>query len=178
MGGRAGELGTSIVVGRILNPPSPLVSVFKLSWLGFRFIAGICGFMNEGDDGSETRLEASEPANGGWIESPFMLRPRLGDGEVIGLSRVFGISLMLRVFIVDDKPPNVVAGNEFSGIRLIGESGEDDGEGSDNEDVSVVKVVVGDESADSEFCVEVLSLCRCRVSVVGIGRKCCCSCCA
>jgi hypothetical protein len=149
-------------------------------------MAGICGLINTGDDGSDTRLDESELANGGWIESPFMFLALLGDGEVIGLSRLLMLllllllllmlleSFMLRVFKVDDRPPKVVPGKEFKGIRLIGESGDDDGDGSDSEDVSVVRVVVGDESA--EFCVEVLSLCRCRVSV-GIGRKCCCSCC-
>lgn len=179
MGPRAGELGISIVVGRMPKPPNPFVSVFKLSWLGFRFMAGICGLMNTGDDGSDTRLEESELANGGWIESPFMFLALLGDGEVIGLSRlVFMLleSFMLRVFMVEERAPKVVPGKELKGIKLIGESGDDDGDGSDSEDVSVVKVVVGDESA--EFCVEVLSLCLCRVSAVGIGRNCCCcSCC-
>jgi hypothetical protein len=64
-------------------------------------------------------------------------------------------SSTLRVFMLDDKPPKVVAGNEFSGIKLTGESGDDEGDGSDSEDVSVVRV--GEESA--EFCVDVLSLC-------------------
>lgn len=63
------------------------------------------------------------------------------------------------------KPPKLVAGNELRGIKFTGESGEDDGDGSDNEDVSVVKVVVGEDSADSKLCVDVLSLCRCEGSV-------------
>lgn len=78
------------------------------------------------------------------------MRPRRGDGDVIGRSRLFA-SETLRVAI-DDNPPNEVAGKEFRGTRFIGESGEDDGEGSDSEEESVHEtVVVGDESADSEF---------------------------
>ena len=48
----------------------------------------------------------------------------------------------------------------FSGTRLTGESGDDDGEGSERGEESVVdKVVVGEESADSDIWVELLSLC-------------------
>jgi hypothetical protein len=44
------------------------------------------------------------------------------------------------------------------GIRFIGESGEDEGDASERGEESVVdKVVVGEESADSEVCVDVLS---------------------
>jgi hypothetical protein len=55
--------------------------------------------------------------------------------------------------MVFGSPPKLGEGNEFNGIRLTltGESGDEEGEGSDNEEVSVVKVVVGEESADSEF---------------------------
>ncbi len=46
-------------------------------------------------------------------------------------------------------------------MKLTGESGDEEGEGSDSDDESVHEaVVVGDESADSEFCVDVLSWCR------------------
>lgn len=62
IGGRAGELGTSSIVGRILRP---VESVFRLSWLGFLFIPGIFGLMNEGDEGSETKVEDKVPAKGG-----------------------------------------------------------------------------------------------------------------
>jgi hypothetical protein len=42
----------------------------------------------------------------------------------------------------------------------MGDSGEELGEGSDNEDESTVDiVVVGDESVESEVCVDVLSWC-------------------
>jgi hypothetical protein len=41
--------------------------------------------------------------------------------------------------------------NDDNGTRLIGDSGEELGEGSDNEDESTVDiVVVGDESVESE----------------------------
>ena len=43
---------------------------------------------------------------------------------------------------------------------VIGDSGEELGEGSDNEDESTVEiVVVGDESVESDACVDVLARC-------------------
>ena len=76
----------------------------------------------------------------------------------MGRSKLFA-SETLRAAI-DGSPPNEVAGKEFRGTRLTGESGDEDGEGSDNDEESVHEtVVVGDESADSEFCVDVLSWC-------------------
>ena len=90
----------------------------------------------------------------------------LGAGEVIGrcnepISAVFptgvGAGAGFR-FVAWD--PNVVAGKLFSGTKPTGESGEDEGDGSERGEESVVdRVVVGDESADSDICVEVLSLC-------------------
>lgn len=45
---------------------------------------------------------------------------------------------------------------------VTGDSGEEDGEGSVNEDESAVEiVVVGDESVDSDACVDVESRCLC-----------------
>jgi len=42
----------------------------------------------------------------------------------------------------------------------MGESGDEDGDGSERGEESVVeRVVVGDESVDSDICVEVLSWC-------------------
>lgn len=135
---------------------SPVESVRRLSWLGFRFIPGILGLMKTGDGGSDTRFEVSGLLKGGCIDKPFIFL-FLGDGEVIGLSRLLR-SFTDKLFsvdgkrpIVDDRPPKLVAGNEFRGIKLTGESGDDEGEGSESEEVSVVKVVVGEESADSEF---------------------------
>jgi hypothetical protein len=58
----------------------------------------------------------------------------------------------------EPSPPKVVAGKDERGIRLIGESGDDDGDGSDRGDESEVeRVVVGEESADSDVRVDVLS---------------------
>lgn len=50
--------------------------------------------------------------------------------------------------------------NDDSGMRVIGDSGDELGDGSDNDDESTVDiVVVGEESVESEACVEVLSRC-------------------
>lgn len=56
---------------------------------------------------------------------------------------------------------------------MTGESGEEEGDGSDSGEESVVdSVVVGEESADSDACVEVLSWCRCDGSVdMAVGRR-------
>lgn len=134
--------------------------VFRLSWLGFRFIAGIVGLMKEGEAGSDVSDDDDEvPASGGWIDSPFIFRARLGDGEVIGLSGD-GVSETVNAAAIADRPPNDVAGNDESGTRLMGESGDDEGDGSERGDESVVdSVVVGDESADSDAWVDVLSWC-------------------
>lgn len=52
---------------------------------------------------------------------------------------------------MDGKAPNVVDGNALRGTRLTGESGDEDGDGSEKDDESVHEtVVVGEESADSE----------------------------
>lgn len=50
MGGIAGDGGTSRFV-RVMRSE---VLVLRLSWLGFRFMAGILGLINDGDEGSET----------------------------------------------------------------------------------------------------------------------------
>jgi hypothetical protein len=47
--------------------------------------------------------------------------------------------------------PNVDPENEDKGTKVMGDSGEDEGEGSDSEDESTVDiVVVGDDSVESE----------------------------
>jgi hypothetical protein len=59
--------------------------------------------------------------------------------------------------------PNVAPGKEDSGRSgrsVMGDSGDELGDGSDNEDESTVDmVVVGEESVESDACVEVLGLC-------------------
>ena len=54
--------------------------------------------------------------------------------------------------------PNVDPENEESGTKVMGDSGEELGDGSDREEESTVEiVVVGEESVESEACVDVLS---------------------
>lgn len=139
------------------RPANSLEFVFKLRLLGFLFIAGIFGFMNEGEDGSDACVDDEvEFAKGGWMERPFMFLRR-GAGDVIGRTRRGADSETVRLAI-DGRAPKLVPGNALSGTRLTGESGEEEGDGSEREDESVHEtVVVGDESADSEACVEVLS---------------------
>lgn len=100
------------------------------------------------------------------MDSPFMFRGLLGEGEVMGRAKptelpacsVEGLGLL-------ECMPKDVAGKLFSGIRLTGESGDDEGDGSDRGEESVVdRVVVGEESADSDICVELLSWCWCAGS--------------
>jgi hypothetical protein len=55
------------------------------------------------------------------------------------------------------RPPKDVAPNEDRGMRFIGESGDEDGEGSDSEEESVHEAsVIGEDSADSVMCDEAL----------------------
>lgn len=90
------------------------------------------------------------------MERPFMFL-RLGAGDVMGRIKRGACSETVRL-AMEGKAPKVVPGNALRGTRLIGESGEEEGEGSESDEESVHDtVVVGDESADSEFWVEVLS---------------------
>jgi hypothetical protein len=93
--------------------------------------------MKDGDAGSIRGMgAAADVPKAGCRERPFRFRGFLGEGEVIGLKTGFtseGFDAMV------------------NGMRWTGESGDDDGDGSVSGDESVVeKVVVGDESADSE----------------------------
>lgn len=59
--------------------------------------------------------------------------------------------------------PNVDLENEDNGTNVTGDSGEELGDGSDNDAESTVDiVVVGDESVESDACVDVLSRCWCE----------------
>jgi hypothetical protein len=146
IGGIDGDVGISRVVRLMMRSD---VLVLRLSWLGFLFMAGILGLINEGDEGSDTRVVDME-VNGGWIERPFIFFGLLGAGDVIGLSMSF-VSEELSVAIVD-RPPNDVAANELSGRRVTGESGDEEGEGSERDEESVHDmVVVGEDSADSDL---------------------------
>jgi hypothetical protein len=126
------------------------VLVLRLSWLGFRFIAGIVGLMKEhaGEDGSD-RTDEERELKGGWIDNPFMFFGRRGAGDVIGLSGV--ASDTPRFAIPPDNEPKGAGPNDDSGIsEIIGESGEEEGEASERSDESVHdNVVVGEDSTDS-----------------------------
>lgn len=81
-----------------------------------------------------------------------MFLGRRGEGDVIGRPKLV-VSAADMVFIEDNgpRPPKDVAGKEFRGIKLTGESGDDEGDGSDSGEQSLVEsVVVGEDSADSD----------------------------
>lgn len=159
--GIEGLCGTSMV-GR---PARSLEFVFRLRLLGFLFMAGIFGLMNDGEEGSDgCDEEAAEAAKGGCIERPFMFL-RLGAGDVIGrISRGPG-SETVRLAI-DGMAPKLVPGNALRGTKLTGESGDEEGEGSESDEESVHDtVVVGDESADSDACVDDAPSCRWFVAI-------------
>lgn len=62
LGSIEGLCGTS----RVGRPARSLEFVLRLRLLGFLFIAGIFGFMNDGEEGSDTSVEeAVEATNGG-----------------------------------------------------------------------------------------------------------------
>jgi hypothetical protein len=143
MGGNAGDWGTSNVV-RVIRSE---VLVLRLSWLGFLRIEGTTGLMKAGDAGSLTSADESE-LKGGWIERPFIFFALRGPGEVMGRA---GAESETVKPAMPGSPPNEVALNEDSGTRLMGESGDDEGDGSDIEQESVHEaVVVGEDSADSD----------------------------
>jgi len=77
-----------------------------------------------------------------------------GDGDVIGRSSLRGNRGGLPLTIFRDwneSRPNVDPEKDESGTKVIGDSGEELGDGSDNDDESMVDiVVVGEESVESE----------------------------
>ena len=114
--------------------------------------------MKDGDEGPEA-----------WNPSILELRLRarllgflgfLGCGEVIGRSsasdgRMGSISATCR--FLKDSMPNDDPENEESGRSVMGDSGEELGEGSEREEESMVEmVVVGEDSVESDACVDVL----------------------
>lgn len=136
--------------------------VLRLSKLGFLRPASGGGLINEGDDGSDA------PEFSGLV---LRLSARLfrflnlrGPGDVMGLpsfrgKRIKGVSVIFKLW--KESRPNEEPGNEDKGTNVTGDSGEELGDGSDdNEEESTVDiVVVGDESVESEACVDVLSRC-------------------
>jgi len=101
-----------------------------------------------------------------------MFLGRRGAGEVIGLAGVASDTVRLAM---PDNAPKGVGAKFVRGIRVTGESGDEEGELSDKSEESVHDtVVVGDDSTDSVACVDVLSLCLCDESAVkAVGRKSC-----
>jgi hypothetical protein len=85
-----------------------------------------------------------------------------GEGEVIGRSSLSGdLGLLSPIFkLWKASNPKLDPVKDDRGTRVMGDSGEELGEGSDNEDESTVDiVVVGEESVESDVCVDVLSQC-------------------
>jgi hypothetical protein len=122
-------------------------------------MAGMTGLMkeDEGEEGSDVTDEESE-LKGGCIERPFMFLGRRGAGEVMGRSMVAGSDTVNPA--MPDRPAKEEGAKLESGMMFTGESGDDEGDGSERSDESVQDtVVVGDDSADSVAWVEVLSLC-------------------
>lgn len=112
MGGIAGDGGTGGSVEFRRPPIRSDVLVLRLSRLGLRFMEGMTGLIKEGEVGSDGNVgsdgggiaiefvadEAAEEASkGGWIERPFILRGRRGEGEVMGRSMVAVVAEMALV---------------------------------------------------------------------------------
>jgi hypothetical protein len=96
-----GDLGTS----KVVFSKSELF-VFKLNWLGFRFIAGIWGLIKDGELGSIGGAAAAvEDENTGWMERPFRFRGFLGEGEVMGRERGFNSGTVEFKVVVITLPP-------------------------------------------------------------------------
>lgn len=157
MVGTDGEPGASTFSEMLFAAP-----VFKLNKLGFRLPFNVGGLIKDGDAGSE-------PCKLSTLEFKFNARlfgflAFRGDGDVIGRSSLKGnrkgfVSAILRVE-KESRAPKVVPEKEDNGTSVIGDSGDELGDGSDKEEESMVDiVVVGDESVESEAWVEVLSRC-------------------
>lgn len=141
---------------------APVLRVRRLAFL-LPFSVFIGGLMNDGDgeDGADN-----------WNASVLGVRFNAkllgflalrGDGEVMGRSwfrgtRIVLLSSMLRLWNLSK--PNVEPPNDERGTSVTGDSGDELGEGSESEDESTVDiVVVGEESVESDVCVDVLSRC-------------------
>ena len=118
--------------------------------------------MKEGDDGSEDN--GSESCRRFSARLLRFLDFR-GPGDVMGRSSCSGVCLGVLSAIFkpwNESRPNVVPEKEDKGTTVVvmGDEGEELGEGSVIEDESTVEmVVVGEESVESEFWVDVLSRC-------------------
>jgi hypothetical protein len=142
--------------------PAKFDDVCRLRVLGFFLGFGSGGLTKAiGDAGAETWTSgSSEPS---FSARPFALRGFRGEGEVMGRSkesRRMGLSDMVRSS--REWIPKPLEEKEERGRMMTGDSGEELGDGSVSADESAVDiVVVGEESVDSEACVDVLSRCLC-----------------
>lgn len=157
--------------------PRPGVEIMSPSLLDFRF-GGLGGTINEGDAGAEigcedSTTEAVEMASLGscapglvdvdmFRERFFMFRTFLpGDSGRVRPGRVrseLGGGSIPPFW--GDWPVDLKDRKDVGGVIETADSGDELGEGSvTDEESSVEIVVVGDESVDSEFTVEVLSRC-------------------
>lgn len=158
--GTDGDRGISMVV----RAAGSVDLVLRLRRLGFLFMPGMTGLMkdDDGEEGSDVTDEESE-LKGAWIESPFMFLGRRGAGEVMGRSNVVGSETVSPA--MPDRPAKDGGAKLESGMMFTGESGDDEGDGSERSDESAHDtVVVGDDSADSVVWVEVLLWCLCEAS--------------
>ena len=144
--------------------------VCRLRLLGFFLGFGSGGLTKAaGDAGADTCTSgSSEPS---FNARPFAFRGFRGEGEVMGRSkesRIIGLSDMVRSS--REWIPKPFDEKEDRGSMMTGDSGDELGDGSVRADESAVEiVVVGDESVDSEACVDVLSRCLCCSSGSGAG---------
>ena len=142
--------------------PAKFDDVWRLRVLGFFLGFGSGGLTKAmGDAGADTWTSgSSEPS---FSARPFALRGFRGKGEVMGRSkesRRMGLSDMVRSS--REWIPKPLEEKEERGRMMTGDSGEELGDGSVRADESAVDmVVVGEESVDSEACVDVLSRCLC-----------------
>lgn len=81
----------------------------------------------------------------------------MGRSSFSGNLEIF-VSTIFKLW--NESRPKVELEKDESGTIVTGDSGEELGEGSDNDEESTVDiVVVGEESVESDVCVDVLSRC-------------------
>lgn len=177
---KAGVGGAALVASDSdrLVVPRPGVEIVSPSLLGFRFGGGFGGTMNEGDAGADIGCEDST-TEAVEMASVGSCAPGLADADIFN-ERFF----MFRTFLPGDSgrarpgrvrtepsggsippfsadwPLVLKDRKDVSGVIETADSGDELGDGSVTDEESRVEiVVVGDESVDSEFMVEVLSRC-------------------
>lgn len=139
--------------------------VWRLRLLGFFLGLGSGGLTKAaGDAGAEACTNGSSDPS--FSASPFAFLGFLGSGDVIGRSNespIMGLSDMVRSS--REWIPKPVEEKDDKGSITTGDSGDELGDGSVRAEESAVEMVeVGDESVDSDACVDVLSRCLCCAS--------------